>query len=240
MCRGPASNIFRADPLILEIVSRPGGSTNIDLFTQEFRLSSPSNQFFEYTVGAFYSHQKTEADQSTFDLTLHLFPGVDVPAVRNLGALNHVLDESLAVFGQGTFHVAPSFRLIAGGRYTGERIALDGQNLGTLFAGGHDGYSYQQRYNKEVVSYRFGAQYDVARHTMVYATVSRGYKGGQIALPTDPSLPPGVLLAEIPTDYEAGLKSTLFGGWIADLSVFYEKFRNFQAQQCLSNDDWGA
>jgi iron complex outermembrane receptor protein len=28
------------------------------------------------------------------------------------------------------------------------------------------------------------------------------------------------------------LKTTLFGGWVADLNVYYEKIRDFQAQQC--------
>ena len=237
--RGPASNIFRADPLILDITT--GAAHNkTDLFTEEFRVSSPSKQFFEYTVGAFYSHQKTVVDPQAFNLTLHLAPGVNIPILRNLGARSDVLDESLAVFGQGTFHITPALRVIAGGRFTGERLQLLGTNLGTLFAGGADAYSYQRRYNTDVVSYRFGAQYDLGRSTMAYATASRGFKGGQIVLPTDPTVAPSVLLAEIPTDYEAGLKTTLFGGWVADLNVFYEKFRNFQAQQCLSNATTGS
>jgi iron complex outermembrane receptor protein len=231
--RGPASNIFRADPLILEITAGDA-HTKTDLFTQEFRVTSRADQVFEYTAGAFYSHQTTNADPSTFNITLHLFPGVDIPAVRSLGAQNDVADESLAVFGQSTIHVTSAFRLIAGGRFTGERLSLDGTNLGP------PAYSYRQTYNSEVVSYRFGAQYDVARRTMLYATASRGYKGGQITLPTDPTQPPGVLLAEIPTAYEAGLKSTLFRGWIADLSIFYQKIHNFQAQQCLSNPATGS
>ena len=82
-----------------------------------------------------------------------------------------------------------------------------------------------------VVSWRFGAQYDLARNAMVYATVSRGYKGGQIAIPSLPALP-YVVQPEIPTDYEAGIKATLFGGWVMDLNAFYTKIDGFQAQQC--------
>lgn len=237
--RGAASNIFRADPLILEILGGPTHTT-LDLLTQEFRVTSPSNQFLEYTLGAFFSHQKSLTDPATFDITLHLFPGVNIPIVRNLGSRNHVTDDSAAVFGQATFHVTPKLRLIAGGRYTSARLKLQGENLGTLFAGGADAYSYDQRYKKNVISYRAGAQYDIARNTMVYVTASRGFKGGQIVLPTDPTVAPSVLRAEIPTDYEAGLKSTLFGGWVADLNVFYEKFKDFQAQQCLSNATTGS
>lgn len=235
--RAPASNIFRADPLILDITSGYARS-KIDLVTEEFRVTSRSSQVFEYTVGAFVSHQKTVVDPSTFNITLHLFPGVNIPAARNLGARNAVVDDSMAVFGQGTFHVTPALRFIAGGRYTGEKLDLEGNNLGSAFGGG--AYAYRQRFSTEKVSYRFGAQYDLGRNAMAYATASRGYKGGQITLPTDPTVAPSILLPEIPTSYEGGLKATLFGGWIADLSAFYQKIENFQAQQCLSNATTGS
>lgn len=237
--RGAASNIFRSDPLILNITSTAQDS-KLNLVTQEFRVTSPSNQFFEYTAGAFLSHQTSTAYPYNFDIALDLAPGFAIPVVENLGARNHVVDESEAIFGQGTFHITKQLRLIAGGRYTSAKLKLDGENLGTAFAGGADAYAYQARYKTDVVSYRFGAQYDVARNMMVYVTTSRGFKGGQIALPSDPTQPATVLKAEIPTDYEAGLKATLFGGWVADFNIFDEKFRNFQAQQCLSNATTGS
>ena len=230
--RGPASNIFRADPLILEINAGAAHSKN-DLFTQEVRLTSPANQFIEYTIGGFYSHQTGHTDPSTFNLTLHLFPGVNIPAARSLGANNDVTDRSLAAFGQATVHVGQQFRLIAGARYTDETLKLVGNNLGSALTGG--AYSYRQNYKTDAFSYRFGAQYDLAHNAMAYVTTSRGYKGGQIVLPTNTGLAAGILKAEIPTDYEGGIKATLFRGWIADFNIFSEKFRNFQAQQCLSD-----
>ena len=237
--RGPASNIFRADPLILNITSTAQDS-KLNLLTQEFRVTSPSNQFFEYTAGAFFSRQTSLALPYNFDIALNLAPGFSLPVVENLGARNHVTDESAAIFGQGTFHITKQLRLIAGGRYTSDTLKLNGENLGTGFAAGADAYGYQARYKTDVVSYRFGAQYDLTRNAMFYVTTSRGFKGGQIALPSDPTQPATVLKAEIPTDYEAGFKATLFGGWIADFNIFDEKFRNFQAQQCESNAQTGS
>jgi len=222
---GAASNVFRADPLLLHVHN---GDVNrrLNLFTQEFRVSSPSDQFLEYTVGAFYSKQEQKRDPETLAVTIVPFPGFEIPITGSAGADDVITDESLAVFGQGTFHISPAFRLIAGGRYTTGRLSLDR-------------YSYdntadpvqQEVLNVDNISYRFGAQYDLARNTMVYATASRGFKGGQIATPSAPALP-FVVKPEIPTAYEAGLKSTLFGGWVADVSVFYQKIRNFQSQQC--------
>jgi iron complex outermembrane receptor protein len=222
---GSAGNVFRADPLELQ-VANGDVHRNLRLFTQEFRISSPSDQFLEYTLGVFYSHQKQTRQPETLSVTLIPAPGIQIPIVRSLGADDSIVDESLSAFGQGTFHLSPKLRLIVGGRYTGARLSLDRYNFDLP-----TNPINNQVLNSDKISYRFGAQYDVVRGTMVYATASRGFKGGQIATPSLPLLP-YVVRPEIPTAYEAGLKTTLFGGWVADLNVFYQKIKDFQAQQC--------
>ena len=230
------SNIFRADPLLLAITGGPTDN-RVKLFTQEVRLASASNRHLEYTVGAFYSHQTTRGIPAFFqvaftpDPTLAPFPGFSVHFVDSRGASTDVRDESAALFGQATFHATDKLRLIAGARYTHSSLNLDRTNLDLPIAIASSSTSYKT----EKISYRFGAQYDVAARTMAYATVSRGYKGAQIGIPSDPTKAPYIVLPEIPMSYEAGLKSTLFGGWVADLNVFYQKVSNFQAQQCLSD-----
>ncbi|SEJ25798.1 iron complex outermembrane recepter protein [Sphingobium sp. AP50] len=229
---GAASNVFRADPLAIQVANGPV-NRRLSLFTQEFRISSPSDQFLEYTAGAFYSRQKQTRDPETLSVMLTLFPGMTIPlvdpATAGAGANDSIVDESLAFFGQGTFHLSPSLRLIAGGRYTTGRLSLDRYNYATSVAS-------DTVLNVDNFSYKFGGQYDLARNTMVYATASRGFKGGQIATPSAPAVP-FTVLPEIPTAYEAGLKTTLFGGWVADLSVFYQKIKNFQAQQCTVDNN---
>ncbi len=222
---GAAGDVFRADPLELQ-VNNGDVHRNLRLFTQEFRISSPANQFFEYTAGVFLSHQRATRTPETLTVALTPFPGVYIPVVQSLGAYDSILDESMAIYGQGTFHIAPKFRLIAGGRYTAAKLALDQYNYDIPA----DPVQHQSL-NSDKISYRAGAQYDVAPRTMIYATASRGFKGGQIALPSAPATP-YVVLPEVPTAYEAGLKTTLFGGWVADINAFYEKIKNFQAQQC--------
>ena len=219
---GAASNVFRADSHALEVYNSPV-NRRTSLFTQELRISSPADQFFEYTAGAFYSKQVQKRDAETVTVQLDL-PDFIVPIASTTTDANKVVDESLAFFGQGTFHLSPALRLIAGGRYTVDRLSLD--TFGTV------GTSTVLDVAK--ASWKFGAQYDLARNMMVYATAARGFKGGQIATPTGAN--PYVVLPEIPTSYEAGLKSTLFGGWVADLSIFYSKIDNFQAQQCTVED----
>ncbi|WCP12566.1 Vitamin B12 transporter BtuB [Sphingobium sp. AntQ-1] len=219
-------NIYRADPLASELISGPTG-TDIRLFTQEFRASSPSNSVFEYTVGAFYSNQKTVQQPERFTISVTLPNGFVIRPVDSPGALNEITDESLAIFGQGTLHATDKLRLILGGRYTAGRLSLDRTDAGT-------GAESFQILNVDKISWRAGIQYDIDRSLMAYVTASRGFKGGQIAVPTAPLLP-YVVQPEIPMSYEAGMKATLFGGAVLDVSVFYSKIKNFQAQECTVN-----
>jgi iron complex outermembrane receptor protein len=211
---GAATNVFRGDTLPLT-VANDAVNRHISLFTQEFRVSSAAGSPIEYTVGAFYSNQKQTRDAETVTVTL---PFATIPSTTP--ALT-IRDESLAFFGQLTGHVSDSFRLIGGARYTTDRLSLDMQNADTVL-------------DVAKFSWRLGAQYDLTRSTMAYATVSRGFKGGQIAVPSD-GRSPYVVQPEIPTSYELGFKSTLFGGWVADASLFYMKIDNFQAQSCTIN-----
>ncbi|MEI5689085.1 TonB-dependent receptor [Sphingomonas kyungheensis] len=222
---GAATDVFRADPLELQVANGPV-NRRTSLFTQEFRASSPANQFVEYTVGAFFSRQIQNRDPETLAVTLIPAPGVQIPISQQPGATDRIMDESLAVFGQGTAHLTNALRLIVGGRLTSAKLSLDRVNLATPATP-----NYFQRFSTEVVSYRVGGQYDLGRNAMFYATASRGFKGGQIATPTLPLLP-YVVRPEIPTAYEAGIKATLLQGWVLDLNAFYQKIKDFQAQQC--------
>ncbi|UAK22869.1 TonB-dependent receptor [Sphingomonas nostoxanthinifaciens] len=223
---GAATNVFRADPFELQ-VQNLAVDRRLRLFTQELRLTSPSNQTFEYTIGAFYSNQRERRAPEGLTVRLQPVPGFIIPIQTSLGANDTITDQSLAIFGQGTLHVTPKLRLIAGGRFTGEDLTLDRYNLdiGTTNNYQHEGLSTER------ISYRFGAQYDLMRNTMAYATASRGYKGGQIATPSLP-LAPYVVRPEVPMDYEVGVKSTLFGGWVLDINAYYTKVQGYQAQQC--------
>ena len=178
-------------------------------------------------MGAFYSNQKTVQQPERFTISVRLPNGVVIRPVDSPGALNEITDESLAVFGQGTLHATDSLRVILGGRYTGGRLSLDRTDAG-------NGAKSFQILNVDRVSWRTGVQYDVAPSLMAYATASRGFKGGQIAVPTAPLLP-YVVQPEVPMSYEGGVKATLFGGAVLDFSQFYSKIKNFQAQECIVN-----
>ena len=106
-------------------------------FSQELRLTSPGKQFFDYVLGAYYSNTYTKrvfrrdnticaAAVGAVIPTTSLTPCSSPLAAASVTAFGQATydarAQNLAVFGQGTFNISDSFRLIAGARYTSDQI----------------------------------------------------------------------------------------------------------------------
>jgi iron complex outermembrane receptor protein len=229
-------DIFRLDGYPVKVLQGPTTGDG-KLFTQEFRIASPSNSTFEYTAGAFYSNQTNYTDPTPFLITVSPFPGVSFPinGTPLQGYSLDTKDESAAAFGQATYHVGDKLRLIGGARYTHEKMTVGYHSLDAGTTGGR---------SKTIdnFSWKLGPQYQFDKNTMVYAMVSRGYKGPQVAVgdPTVPTNQPTLIRPEIPTNYEAGLKGALLDGRIlADVSAFYMDLKDYQGQLCTPNSGGG-
>ncbi len=139
-------------------------------FSQEIRLSSPTGESLEWTMGAYY--QSTEMDSiESFNVPTNTLLNIlaatsadpSVQALTNISGtsavrLNNHESNSWAVFAQATWSVADNMRLTLGGRYTDEnkdafRIlnildTASGQNTANpiaplVYFGGFDLYSEQ-------------------------------------------------------------------------------------------------
>ena len=93
-------------------------------------------------------------------------------------------------------------------------------------------FEQNDSFKEDSVSWRFNANYKVDPDILFYATVSRGYKGGNYPVPAASSF---VQLAAVQqeklTAYEGGLKSKLFNRRLAiNASVYYYDYRNKQLQ----------
>lgn len=227
------NSIFRADVL-------PAANTNgpqiegTDLYTQEIRLSSSGPTRLEYTVGGFFSHfDSVQQPRTSFNLVPGINNGSPPRLNVNPRGLLDLSDRSYAAFGQVTFNATDALRLIAGGRFTRAELSFVQTDATTaaILRGGQD---------TEQFSYRGGVQYDIGPRTMAYATVNRGFKGGQITVPSNSTTPPVIIRPEIAQAYEIGVKSTLFRSWVLDLSAFHTKVDDFQAQECRINPATGG
>jgi iron complex outermembrane recepter protein len=106
-------------------------------FSQELRLTSPGKQFFDYVLGMYYSNTYTKRVFQRDNLICAAAAGAVIPttsltpctsplAAASVSAFGRATydakAQNLAVFGQGTFNISDSFRLIAGARYTSDQI----------------------------------------------------------------------------------------------------------------------
>ena len=106
------------------------GPQTSNTITQELRLTSPSNQFFSYVLGAFYSRAETTRTFTRNDLVCNPAPTVPVPCstpgltvTQPTGtAVFGSVFKNLAFFGQGTLNFTDRLRGIVGVRYTTDQL----------------------------------------------------------------------------------------------------------------------
>jgi iron complex outermembrane receptor protein len=230
---GPApTEILGYGPQSAPALVEPSQNNYQRQVTEELRLASPSNQRWEYTVGFFYSNYGGWNLPAPLNITfppLPFFPPFPILS----GTQDHSTIESAALFGQTTFHVTPSLRLIAGGRLTHETVADTGVTISgpkpfptILPIGGN--------VKVDNASWRLGIQYDVAPHDMLYFTATHGYKGPQVSdgIPGEFAL----IKPEIPTDLELGFKGSAFRDRLAvDVAGFHDIVKDFQGQKCVAD-----
>ncbi|HET8881155.1 MAG TPA: TonB-dependent receptor, partial [Solimonas sp.] len=158
---------------------------------------------------------------------------------------------SYAAFGQATMRFFDDWRFIVGARETRDEVEMTSTSyLGVKLLNASTPLQVPMNApltGKDTVnnfSWKLGLQYDVTPVSMAYLTVSHGYKGPQIVfnppgiIPTLDGLKVGlpqpasisIVKPEYPMDYELGFKTLLWGGFYANLNLFYTKIDDFQSQ----------
>jgi iron complex outermembrane receptor protein len=197
---------------------------NIRQASQELRLAY-SAENLELIGGAFYSRDtvRTRDEYGITDL---------LPSLGNIvGNRYKQRTTSYAGFVHGEWTFLPQLTLIGGLRWTREKKNFDGAT--TFFGPTNnltDVYAPQSRdFSTSKVSGKVGLNYKLADQTLLYASVSRGFKSGgfQGQLTFDPT----VLTAfqdEKLTAYEIGLKSRVASNLQINAAVFQYEYRDAQ------------
>jgi iron complex outermembrane recepter protein len=159
----------------------------------------------------------------------------DFPRILNFGYLelgsNPQINRSWAVFAQGTYSVRPSLRLTLGLRQSHDEKEYFSQSIRNLAPAPNPATNFVTpsfaTVDSSKLTGRAGVEYDAAEHTMIYGTVSTGYKAGGvnsgclqgtsrngIQCSGSIALPASVLFyePETVTSYEAGIKSRFAEG----------------------------
>lgn len=128
----------------------------------EVRLSSPGGERFNYVLGGYYFDE----DQRSFN---NFVQGLLVNTLFDTRLDN----KSYAVFGQASFAIVPSFRLVAGARQTWEEKVNDTTLTQTSFGVGPTSRTQGEADFKKF-TWKAGVEFDAGERNLLYATVATG------------------------------------------------------------------
>jgi iron complex outermembrane recepter protein len=187
-------------------------------FTQELRITSPTGKFIDYVFGLFYFNQTANGAGSQ-----RITGSTALRANRDYAVDGRT--ENVAGFGQANINLTEDFRLIAGMRLLKENINVarrqfDPVNVVTA--------NIARERSDDSFVWRLGAQYDITSDVNIFATATRGFKGG--GFDTGPTGNTATdVLPERPTSYEAGLRSVWRdAGLTFNVTGFWQTIKDLQ------------
>jgi len=218
-------------------------------YTHELELQSVGKKDVDWLLGVYYA---SENNGIRFDIPI--MNGTHQGTVGWQGSFIQPKEtvESKAVFGQSTWNVNDSLHLTGGLRYTDDTRKNIG-GTGNGWAGNPNvpqipinpsvnpfdpasGFQTNDRnsgkFTGSKVTWLARVSYDIDKNSMVYGSVSTGYKSGGLQ---DGGKPYG---QETLTNYEIGSKTTFLGGALRwNNAAYYQKFKGFQFSAPVTNPD---
>lgn len=186
----------------------------VDQYSLEVRLASSSDQLISYVAGAYYYDEEQDASN-------RFYQGL----ISDTRFQPQLQTQSMAAFGQLTFNVSDTFRLVAGGRYTDETKSSDTatQLFGPAGLAAAERTRSEQDFSK--VTWKAGVEADVGEDSLLYANVATGFKaGGFFVGAVDNTFAPEELTA-----YTIGTKNRFLDNQLQiNAEAFYWKYEDQQ------------
>jgi len=193
---------------------------NAEQFTQELRLTSPTDGTFDYIVGLYFS------DGTTDRSFMRTVPGF-------LSFLRQNWDSSAdttsyAAFAQLGFDITPDTLLTVGARLNHEEIGVFFEDARTATPVQYTGSDSETAFTGKV-----SLQHFFGDGLMAFASVASGYKGQAFDISSgfDQRRADNPIASEDSMNYEVGLSGRALGGDAQfQLVGFWTDYDNFQAQ----------
>lgn len=232
-------------------------------YSEELKLSTPSNRKVVGTAGLYYYHQRVQANAYT---NYRSQGGIlnTLATARNIHALDTILNgyntmtiadpttDSLAAYGQATWHIHPKVEITGGLRYTYEykrehllQYGWGGLSSSELLDSGDPaitsaliasaragGAALDQNYSlyNSNVSGAASIVYHVLDNVMFYANYARGFKSGALNTTVVPAGFSAKVNPELTDNVEIGFKSALLRNHLLlNADVFDEYVQGYQA-----------
>lgn len=201
------------------------GDTHQQTTTNELRLSSQHNSFFDWTLGAYARQAEQDGVVSTVTLP-NPAPFVLVGSDGSRAESN-----SYAVFGDATFHFTPALSLLVGARYYHDHKTSRGSttNFGLTSFDVSDG-------TFSTLNPRVNLSYEFSPTSLVYFNAAKGFRsGGFNAASTGGGLPvPPTYKPDSIWSYEIGTHQQFLRGRLSfDGSVYYQDWKDVISTEFL-------
>ena len=244
----------------LDILTLSNDKYSGDSFSQELRFTASPNDNVDYMLGVFYLEQNTKRggdEPFVFigDDIITIGSQQDLPfplpfnfLVQPGDSLTVDMDqdaETIAFFGQGTWHIGDQWHITGGLRWSDEEKKSDlfSQTYSTAFSYQILGASFLDSVSTPIdatlerssdnVDWMLRAALDIGDDSMVYASAGTGTKSGGFQT-VNGAAEDREFDDEDTTTYELGVKSTLLDARLRiNAAAFYSEIENFQAQRQL-------
>ena len=244
----------------LDILTLSNDKYSGDSFSQELRFTASPNDNVDYMLGVFYLEQNTKRggdEPFVFigDDIITIGSQQDLPfplpfnfLVQPGDSLTVDMDqdaETIAFFGQGTWHIGDQWHITGGLRWSDEEKKSDlfSQTYSTAFSYQILGASFLDSVSTPIdatlerssdnVDWMLRAALDIGDDSMVYASAGTGTKSGGFQT-VNGAAEDREFDDEDTTTYELGVKSTLMDARLRiNAAAFYSEIENFQAQRQL-------
>lgn len=223
-------------------------------FTQEFRISSPKDWFFHFTVGGFYQWQKNESNEDYYIQNLSTLDQLPANADNGQAVKRDAfylveLDSTYkdyAAFAEGTMNLTHKLALTGGIRwFKAKNMVLGFNGVGATAMDPEQSYDRltgtygcslplpAQRltcintslpYSETGETHKVNLTWQIDRDRMVYATYSTGFRPG--GGNNIPGAKP--YKADTLSNYEIGFKTTWNGNFRLNGAAYYEIWDGIQ------------
>jgi iron complex outermembrane recepter protein len=174
---GDYDSDFGVNPLFAGL--KQFNETEVDNWTQEFRLSSNKQEGFRWVGGVYFDTE--EFDQGPYGMEFPMFDPVTFDFLGNfrMNAESVTDSKTYAVFGQAIVPLADRFELTLGGRYQhiDKEIDLEMFFL-PIGISGPPAYTFKGDKSWDVFLPRAALSYQISDVWTVYASYSQGYMPG--------------------------------------------------------------
>lgn len=200
-------------------------ASNNKQVSHELRLQSPDNQKLTWVLGAYYFNEDLSRD-----IVYNTF--INPNFTFRLKFDSVVENTAKAVFGQSSYALSPTLRLVTGARYSQDtKFAADPCNGGCLTI---PASPFSREITNSKATWKLGLDWDFSKETFVYGSLSTGYKAGGFNTSSDTQ----TYRPEQLTAAEAGVKTRLLNNRLQlSASAFAYDYQDLQLSTtvCVTN-----